>query len=425
MADEETPRETVIRSLMRDPGLADAMDVRRPDEWIELDRRVRTAYLWCEPGLPGHAWLTDAAHGAPAPDDGRIALALCTSDGRTREAALAHTADRPALLPLVALRTTDWAGPVRERARSLLAAALPEAAPDTLLLTAGVILRGRRRMRGDVAFRLLQETLATAPAEVVHALFRAEDRATRRFALDLALERGLYPPTELARIAAHDTDAVIQDRAATAVLAAGVPGDSLEPLLRASTGRVRSAGVTALSAAGRSRDADAFLFDRSALVRACARWVLRQDGRDPLALYRAACTDPATVPDRAPLGLAECGDRTTDQLLLWELIEHERPQVRAFAVAGLRLFEAAGDVRLLALLDDPAPAVAREVAKVPRPWAARLPEGELLRRTEPGRPAHGRILALRLLGDLGSAAYGETARRLTEDPDPEVRARLR
>jgi hypothetical protein len=425
MTGEETPRDAVLRGLAHGRRLTDVVDVWSPEGWLDVDQRVRDAYRRREPGLPRHDWLTTAGPHTPEPTDGRLLLALCTSDGRIREAALAHAADRPVLLPLIALRTADWAGPVRERARAVLAAALPGAEAGTLRLAVPVILRGRHRERGDAAFRMLKETLATAPPEVIRTLFRVRDRATRLFALDLALDRGLYTAEELARIAAEDVHVGIRDRASTAVLAAGAPGESLGPLLASTCGRVRSAGVTALRRTGRADEAEAFLFDRSGLVRACARWVLRQDGRDPLSLYRAACADPATVPDHAPFGLAECGERATDLPVLWELTGHERPRVRASAVAGLRRFDVADLARLLPLLDDPSPRVVREATRTLRGWAGRLPEAELLRRTGPGRPAHVRARALQLLGAAGSAAYEETAGRLAGDPDQELRLRLR
>ncbi|MEU3075930.1 hypothetical protein [Streptomyces laurentii] len=425
MTGEETPRDAVLRGLAHGRRLTDVVDVWSPEGWLEVDRRVRDAYRFGEPGLPRHDWLTATGPGTPEPADGRLLLALCTSDGRIREAALAHAAGRPVFLPLIALRTTDWAGPVRARARAVLAAELPGAEAGTLRLAVPVILRGRRRERGDAAFRMLEKTLATAPPEAIHALSGVRDRATRLFALDVALDRGLYTLEKLAEIAADDIHVEIRDRASAAVLAAGAPGESLGPLLASTCGRVRSAGVTALRKTGRAAEAEAFLFDRSGLVRACARWVLRQDGRDPVPLYRAACADPATVPDHAPFGLAECGDRATDLPALWALTAHERPRVRASAVAGLRRFDVADLARLFPLLDDPSPRVAWEATRTLRAWADRLPEAELLRRTGPGHPAHVRARALRLLGAADSAAYEETAGRLAEDPDPELRLRLR
>ncbi|MEV0448691.1 hypothetical protein [Streptomyces sp. NPDC050600] len=140
----------------------------------------------------------------------------------------------------------------------------------------------------------------------------SRDRTTRRLALRIGVERCLFTPRELAQMASVDPDPAVQDTAADAAAAADAPEETLGPLLAARTGRVRAAGVTALRRAGRHAEAEPYLYDRSGTVRACARWVLRQDGVDPLALYRAACADPATMPDRAPLGIAECGERAVD-----------------------------------------------------------------------------------------------------------------
>ncbi|MET9955982.1 hypothetical protein ABZ135_31175 [Streptomyces sp. NPDC006339] len=434
MRSEERPLDAAIRGLASGARqLARVLDVTRPEAWTALDEGIRIAIGYGEIERPAHPWLSTsrlpgalrAMSRAPAPTEARLALALCDPSGLIREAALPHAAEHLGALPLVAVRTTDWAVPVRDRARAVLAEALPRADAATLAVTASVILRIRRRLRGDAAVGLLRDVVHAAPAATVRALLLSPDRATRRFAFGLAVERGLLTPTELARTAAYDNDVAVQDTAATAALAAGVPDDTLPVLLAARSGRVRSAGVTALRKAGRAAEAEAFLHDRSGMVRACARWVLRQDGRDPVALYRAACADLETVPDRAPLGLAECGDRKGDTEVLWGLTGHPRATVRASAVAGLRVFEVVDHARLLRLLDDPAPGVVREAARALLPWANRLPEEELLRRTGPDRPLHVRVRALRLLREHGTGAYEEAARRLVEDPDPVARLRFR
>lgn len=430
--DQETRREEAIRRLRQGRGLARVLETWRPEAWTALDEDVRTEV---HRGAPWPGDLRGRLTGerptglrglvTRALSETELVFALCDPDGRVREAALAHAADRPAVLPLVAIRAADWAAPVRDRARAVLAGALPSADAATLAHTAPVLLRLRDRLRGTEGAALLEERLRTAPAEVLAPLFAHRDRVTRRLALSVAFERRLCAPRELARIAAVDPDQVVQDRAADAALAADAPGETLGLLLGARTGRVRAAGVTALHRAGRHAEAEPYLYDRSGLVRACARWVLRQGGIDPLARYRAACADPATVPDRAPLGLAECGERAVDLPALWALTGHPRPLVRSSAVAGLRALDVADHARLLPLLDDPASGVVREVAKCLAAWADRLPAHELLGRTGPDRPLHVRVRALRLLREQGSPVYEETARRLAEDPDPVVRCRVR
>ncbi|MET8506924.1 HEAT repeat domain-containing protein [Streptomyces sp. NPDC004787] len=434
MRSEETPLDAAIRGLARGARRLDrVIEAWRPAAWLELDRRIRISIGQGEIERPVHPWMSTgrlpaalrAALRAPAPTGSGLTLALCDPSGLVREAALAHAARHPAVLPLVAIRTTDWVPAVRDRAREVLTAALPGADTGALAVTAPVILRLRKRLRGGTAVALLDAVLRAAPGDDLTLLLRSRDRATRRFAFGIAAERGLLTPADLARTAAYDGDVAVQDVAATAALAAGVPDETLPLLLTARSGRVRSAGVTALRKAGRAAEAEAFLHDRSGMVRACARWVLRQDGRDPLALYRAACADPAAVPARAPLGLAECGDRTADAETLWGLTGHPDPLVRSSAVAGLRTFETAEFARLLPLLDDPSPGVVREAARTLLPWADRVREEEFLRRTGPGRPVHVRVRALLLLRECGSAAYREVAERLVADPDPVLRLRVR
>ncbi|WP_411110748.1 hypothetical protein [Streptomyces sp. c-19] len=340
-----------------------------PGGWTALDERVRAALRWgpVAPGLTRFPVGTDGRR----PTILELAVALCGPDGRLREAALAYVTDVPALLPLAVIRCADWAGPVRERARAVLRAELPRLTPEALGPVAAVILRAAGRAHGDTARELLLQVLRTGPGAGAFVLLASGDRAVRRLAHRIAVERGLLSPARLATTAARDADVVVQDLCANAVLATATPDPAvLDLLLTARPGRTRAAGVTALRRAGRAGEAEPFLYDRSALVRACARYVLRQAGTEPLPLYRAACAAgyPRT-PHHAPVGLAECGDRAADAPTLWSLTGHALPQVRASAVAGLRLMDAVRPGRLAPLLDDSSPRVVREARKALSPWA--------------------------------------------------------
>lgn len=203
----------------------------------------------------------------------------------------------------------------------------------------------------------------------------------------------------------------------------GAHDDVLGPLLTARNPRVRSAGVTALRWAGRPERARAFLADRSALVRACARYVVRQHGTDPQPLYRSWCSasdDPA-LPPGAVIGLAECGERR-DAELLWPLLEHPAPGVRARAVAGLRTLDVTDVRRLVPLLDDPAAGVVREATEALLPSARALDAGRLAERLESARPRHVRAAAFRLLEAQGGVARLRSAVALLDDPDVKLRA---
>ncbi|MFH9739524.1 hypothetical protein ACH4MA_17800 [Streptomyces roseolus] len=378
MAHEAEARTAAVRRLGRGLPLHRVLDVTRPKAWADLDEDVRQAVRHGALA-PSHGWLTGVR--APGwrglreraadlvrepPTEARLALALCDPDGRIRQAALSYTAGRPELLPLVAVRTADWAAPVRARALHLLREALPGASAGTLAVTAPVILRLARRLRGGTAAELLDGLLREGePARVNGLLLGCRDGLTRRAALSVVLDRGLYDGLGLALVAAGDHDPLVQERAASAAVAADEPDTTVPVLLGARSGRVRAAGVTALRGAGRHAEAEPYLYDRSGRTRACARWVLRQGGGDPVAAYRTACAGH-DVPDRAPLGLGECGSRSVDAPLLRELTGHRNGRVRASAVAGLRLLDAVEPRRMRALLDDPEPAVVREARRALR-----------------------------------------------------------
>ncbi|MFF9913022.1 hypothetical protein [Streptomyces sp. NPDC013457] len=432
--------EEAAARLAAGAALADALDVRSATAWISLDQGVREEIRWGRIKAPSHAWLTgrrlhwDWNSPLPTwnpsrtpPSTSALALALCDPDGRVREAALDRAWDTAPLLPLVAIRCADWVGPVRERARDVLRAALPGVGPSAMTVLAAVILRISGRSRGDAARAALERALLGGGTAVLEAMLTSEDRATRRLAHRVAVARGHFPGERLAAIAATDGDVVIQDICSEAALATTGPRTTdavLLALLGSRQGRVRSAGVTALHRSGRNGEAERFLFDRSGLVRACARWVLRQAGTDPRAVYRARCAGDS-VPDHAPLGLAECEARQAAVPLLWELTRHPAPGVRASAVAGLCVVDAVDAVRLLPLLDDPSPRVVRATSTALLPHVDRLPAAELRHRTSAGRPSHERKAALRLLQAQGGPDCLEAARALTDDPDPEIGARAR
>ncbi|MEU3919095.1 hypothetical protein [Streptomyces sp. NPDC029004] len=415
------------------------IDTADASAWTALDvairerARSRPAVLPSRSRIEGRRIGWDPVEGlqlnrrARAPlSESELALAVCHIDGRIREAVIERAADFPGLLPLIVIRCADWAPPVRERARSLLASALPDVGGADLVALAALVLRVAARSHGTFARDLLDRTLREGPREKVEALLAGRDRTTRRFAHRLAVQERLLSPASLARAAAGDGDVVIQDLCAEAALAAvreGANDEVLGPLLLSRQPRVRSAGVTALRRAGRPAQAEPFLVDRSGVVRACARWVLRQHGTDPLPLYRELCADPSDpkLPPAAPLGLAESGTRA-DAALLVPLLSHPSRPVRAAAVAGLRLLDRADTELLLPLLDDPSPSVARETVSALLPSAQQLPEAWLTRRIAADRPAHTRLAAFRLLRAGGGLPQLRAAVHLLTDESPRLRS---
>ncbi|MGW4348474.1 hypothetical protein ACWEL8_25830 [Streptomyces sp. NPDC004690] len=408
--------------------LTAALDVADPHAWLALDTGARLTGRRRTSRLPERTTTTPLPAGSEPLDESRLALALCHHDGRVRERAVRRAAEHPGVLPLLVIRAADWAQPVRERARALLRRLLDV---DTAVALTPLILLVGRRARGDAAVGLLGELLHGATRESVGPLLVHADRATRRFAYRLATEQRLLPADELARSAARDEDAVVQTlcgEAAGAALddpRAGALGDEvLAALLGARSPRVRAIGVTALRRAGRPERATPFLADRSALVRACARYVVRQHGVDPLPWYRRRCGEPGdpALPPGAAIGLAECGERA-DAALLWPLLAHPVPGVRARAVAGLRTLDVTDTPRLLPLLEDTAPGVVRETTMLLLPSARSLDPGRLAARLAPDRPRHIRAAAFRLLDAYGGLERLRAAVALLEDPDPRLRFR--
>ncbi|WP_406492318.1 hypothetical protein OHB06_15510 [Streptomyces sp. NBC_01604] len=419
------------RRLAEGVALRDVLDAADPGAWLALDVGTRAwvahRMLPTRAEVEGRRGWFSALRRPDALAEPRLALALCHGDGRVREAALGPAARCPALLPLVVVRAADWVAPVRDRAREVLRAVLD---PDAALTLAPLILLVGRRGRGDFGVDLLDEVLRRAPRERLALLFTHPDRAVRRFAHRLAVAEGHLSPTELARAAARDADPVVQDLCAEAALAAvredgrenGVAEDVLEALLGARGPRVRSAGVTALRRAGQPGRAEGFLADRSGLVRACARYVVRQSGGDPSAWYRRRCAEPGdpALPPGAVAGLAECGERT-DAESLSALLGHPAPGVRARAVAGLRALDVTDVPRLRALLDDPAPGVVRETTVALLASARSLDDAWLMGRLAAGRPRHVRVAAFRLLDARGGLVRLRAAVALLDDPDVRLR----
>ncbi|WP_327131376.1 HEAT repeat domain-containing protein [Streptomyces sp. NBC_01343] len=417
-------------------GIGGARRPVLPVSWIAFDAEVRRGH---GPRFPG-----------PRGAD-RIEVRLCHPDGRIREAAL-RAASPP--LPLVAIRCADWAPAVRERARQVLAASLAADPARTLIDLTPLVLRLAGREQGRWARELFEEALGAQdpvlspwwrparpaqwwrpardartmtgeqPDTVLGWLRRSGDLATRRFAARITLDAGLFGVRELARRAGQEQDpatARLWADAALAALAADGPDDeAIGHLLRGHVPMVRAGGVTALRRAGRCAEAADHLADRSGLVRACARWLVKQDGGDPYVLCRALVEDPSRVTAYAVAGFAECA-RRTDAPLLRALLDHPAGAVRAAAVAGLRTLDTTDVDLLRPLLDDPSAAVAREASVSLAGVGGRLPADWLLARIAPDRPAHTRRAAYRVLHARGGVIGLRASVELLTDADPGLR----
>lgn len=384
-------------------------------EWVCYDLQVRRRYPI--------SWGADATPAVRAPHSvAEKAVALCHGDGRIRQRALQRQVPER-LLPLVVLRCADWAGPVRDAARHVLAA-IP---PRRLAETADMILRLAGRRHGSFAHELLQRHLRAGERGTREGILHHRAYRVRRWAYQQAADRQWLSAEELAHTALSDPDVLVQHLCATAVLALPEPAPALhEQLLAARAARVRAAAVTALHRTGRHTLAEPLLTDRAALVRSCAQWVLRRAGSEPACFYRARLTQGEPVQPGVVWGLGECGS-TPDAALITPFLAHPRPKVRAAAVSALHHLHAADPARLAQLLADPSAAVARCVAAVLQA-AEHLPAPDTLRaHLASDRPAHTRRAAMRLLAAGHSSGIEglRTALPLVDDPDPAVRTRAR
>lgn len=389
-------------------ALDEVIDTEDPDAWTALDVGVRSMRPYASQGFRS-----------------RAATALCHWDGRVREAAVVAAAGIPELLPLIVLRCADWTPQVRSAARRVLSAALRDAAEETLRAVTPMVLHLREREEGRWAVALFEAALREpAHAAALAWLCLHRDPRTRRTAVRISLEASACGAPELARRAAREPDAVLRqvwtDATLAAMAAHGSDASAVDALLRARAGSVRAAGVTALRAGGRAGEAERYLTDPSGSVRACARWLLGQQGGDARARYLLLCARSPSP--GAVLGLAECAYRA-DEPVLRGLLGHGEGPVRAAAVAGLRLLDGPGHdpAVLRPLLDDPSPAVAREVTLSLRPVAALLPADWLAARTGRDRPAHTRRAAARLLAAQGSADGLRAVTGMLDDAEPELR----
>ncbi|MEU5146996.1 hypothetical protein AB0G42_07315 [Streptomyces yangpuensis] len=404
-----------------------------PDVWLAFAEQIRST---------GHG---GRRFPVPAPP----ALRLCHPRGWVREAALAEP-DAP--VELVAVLTTDWAAPVRDRARALVERTLHARPESTLRAVTPLALRLGRRDRGGWILDLFEETLrrqaeAAAPSwwhlpgpsagpagpagpadAVLTGLLGSPDRRARQFAVRLALTGpGRADALACARRAAAEPDPATAALWTDAAMAAPGSGDDavIDLLTGARIPAVRAAGVTALRRAGRAAEGAGHLADRSGFVRACARWLVAQDGGDAHAHYRWLVCDPAGPSPYAVTGLAECG-RGEDTELLRGLVAHPAGPVRAAALAGLRRREAVvADSVLLALLDDPAPSVAREASLALLPAVRRLDPAYLAERLGVRGPLHVRRAAFRLLRARGGIHALRASVALIDDWHPRTRETAR
>ncbi|MFC6018284.1 HEAT repeat domain-containing protein [Plantactinospora solaniradicis] len=360
---------------------------------------------------------------------GPIAMALASThrDGRIRERAVTAILDRPGpeLMPFLVLRTGDWVGQVRNRARAGLALLLADDPNGYLPATVPTALVVQFWRRGGFAYTQALAALLTAPTEVRQALAGSAGRHLRRFVFDTALTQRWLHLDELVAAAESEGDVRIRARAAEAACREAVWTRRIGVLQRLAGSRradVRVLALTGLVRTGHDAEVAGYLDDPAPLVRAVARDAARRLGTDLLAYYLGAVADPVPAIG-AIAGLAEMGSDTAVPLLR-PLLAHPSASVRARAVWALRQLEAVDVEGMVPLLRDPSPAVVRETTAALRPFHRRVPP-ELGWRLLADPRTELRRAGYRLLRDRSTAVRLRAGLLLAMDPYPELARRGR
>jgi hypothetical protein len=397
-----------------------------PRTWLRLDGELRSVRQFFR---PGDQWqqITEAAQGESDP----LALLLmaCSGDGRQRQRAVRSQLMRSdqRLLPVLVIRTADWATPVRDDARRVVPTALHAADADGLIRAVGVAIAMRDWRRGDYAVAAVTEALRARSDGTLDAARMSDDVQVRRLAYRAWLESDHADVNAIVAAALRERDIICQRLCAEAVVSAAIRDrqrDALDRLLAARFARVRVEALAGLVQIGHPEAAEAFLADRSAMVRATVQWGMRRAGRDAAQRYRAmlASGDESLV-RMAVAGLGECG-AVDDAELVARYLSHDRPRVRAEAVRAVRRLGGALSP-VAGMLTDPAPVVVRAVADAVVGEPNLVPIDVLWELLAADQPAHVRRAAFRLLIARDTWSRIEVGLRLIGDPDDELRTYAR
>jgi hypothetical protein len=398
------------------------LSAMRPRTWLRLDAELRGLRHWYG---PGGQWqqLTDAALEGTNP----LALLLmaCTDDGRLRQRAVLTPLMRSdqRLLPLLVIRSADWVEQVRVDARRVLFEALYAADGDGLIRAAGVSMAMRDWHRGDFAIAAVSQALRTGSDGALEAARASDDIQVRRLAYGVWLGSDHANTDAVVQAALTERDIICQSLCAEAVVRAAVRDrqrDTLDRLLAARFARIRVEALAGLVQIGQLEAGEAFLADRSAMVRATAQWAMRRAGRDAAERYRTMLASGDDSRLRCVVaGLGECG--TVDDVeSLVGFLRHERAGVRAEAVRAVHRL--GGSLNQIEMLTDPAPAVVRAVTAALRNRPDLLPAEQLWELLGAEQPRHIRRAAFNLLIARDTWTRIEADLEVVADPDDRLRA---
>ncbi len=403
---------TVEKTLLGDAG---------PTLWRNLDVAARRSW-WHAP-----AWAGSARERVASGEAGIFGVVVASfhPSGFVREASAARLGelDNPVAVRALALRASDWVPQVRDRARAALGHRLSSV---TGLLAVGplaVALAGRAQGRW-LADRV-EASMATLSDADLARLTASTDWRVRRAAYTIALAGHRLDVQQLLRAVRLDGDLVVRTRCADAAIRAAA-GDlaQVRPLINSGTAAVRAPAVSAIARAGDAAAAIAALTDRNPVVREVAQAAVRRSGLDPAERYRELVMAGGPADAGALAGLGETGT-SADVDLIRPALMHPQPRARVEAVRALHRLGAIDVATLVAILQDPSPAVTRQAARSLRQAAADVAVPDLQSLLTSEQAAHVRSAAYRVLREHDVWTRVLTDLELHDDENQDLRNRAR
>jgi len=384
---EPEQRRIVHRTLSR---LLDEVPVASLQQ---LDEALRRGFAWFATRFRASFTAAQVGRLVASSTDPGLTLRLLAShpDGQVREAVVRRLRllQRQTAIPTLLLRTSDWAGPVAEAARAALSERIQERWIDVWCASMPLVLHQRRLRRGAVELVDRVEALIAGHASLEHFEIGLYDphAPTRRWFWNQLCESQHMPSRAWLALGREHMDVVIRRDFIRRLRQKGLPPgqvwNELIELMQDAHAGVRLDALRALLAGFPERSGPIIrdaVFDRSAAVRAAARFHLAQQvpQTDFAAAYRARLARPDDDPRAALSGLSETG-RPDDVHHLLPYLDDARQQVRRTAViAAARLSADCVHDRVLAMLEDAVGAVSAAARRMLSRDPTRLDADSLL-----------------------------------------------